>query len=127
MHLTKEVADYIATLEYKELPEEAISACKKSVLDFLGVSLVTIDEASVKIIKQYIKNSGHEESGVLGEGFKTNTELAAWINGVKAHAIDYDDYFIPENSTPNFSSAPMPAKHKCQGTWLFYFYRVLIF
>lgn len=26
--------------------------------------------------------------------------LAAWANGTKAHALDYDDYFTPDHSTP---------------------------
>ena len=97
---TEEIAKFIAEMSYEQLPEAAVNASKMAVLDCLGVTLAGGEEASSRIISDYVKDAGRPEAGVIGEGFKTSTDQAAWANGTKGHALDYDDYFIPPHLTP---------------------------
>ncbi|MFC1972454.1 MmgE/PrpD family protein [Chloroflexota bacterium] len=98
--LTEKVANLIEQISYEWLPVSALDASKRSILDCLGVALAGCDENAGRIISEYAKDTGKPEASVIGGSFKTSADQAAWINGTKAHALDYDDYFIPNNSTP---------------------------
>jgi len=108
--LTKELTEFIEQLSYEQLPEAAVDASKRSILDCLGVTVAGGDNDASKITSEYVKDTGKPEAGVIGGGFKTSIDQAAWVNGTKAHALDYDDYFIPARSTPHHPSvAILPA------------------
>lgn len=97
---TEEIAKFVVEMSYGQLPAAAINAGKMAILDCLGATLAGREETSGKIISEYVKGAGRPEAGVIGEGFRTSIDQAAWVNGTKAHALDYDDYFIPNHSTP---------------------------
>ena len=97
---TERIAKFIEQMSYEQLPVAAIEVSKRSILDCLGVALAGCDEDAGRIISEYAKDTGKPEAGVIGGGFKTSIDQAAWVNGTKAHALDYDDYFVPDNSTP---------------------------
>jgi len=59
-------------------------------LDCLGVTLAGCEEISGKIIREHVRNAGRPEAGVIAGGLKTSIAQAAWVNGTKAHALDYD-------------------------------------
>ncbi|MFC2035156.1 MmgE/PrpD family protein [Chloroflexota bacterium] len=102
---TEGISQYIKQMSFEQLPIEALDVSKRSILDCLGVALAGCEEDAGKIISQYAKDSGKSEAGVIGAGFKTSIDQAAWINGTKAHALDYDDYFTPDYSTPYHPTA----------------------
>jgi 2-methylcitrate dehydratase PrpD len=97
---TEEITKFIAEISYEQLPAGVIDASKRAILDCLGVTLAGGEESSGKILSQFVKGAGKPEAGVIGGGFKTSVEQAAWVNGTKAHALDYDDYFVPDDLTP---------------------------
>ncbi|MFC1940729.1 MmgE/PrpD family protein [Chloroflexota bacterium] len=97
---TERIAGFIEQMSYQQLPVAAIDVSKRSVLDCLGVTLASGTEDAARIITEYTRDNGKPESGVIGGGYKTSAEQAAWVNGTRAHALDYDDYFTPNNSTP---------------------------
>ena len=97
---TEKIAKFSAEISYEQLPTVAIDASKMAILDCLGVTLAAGEETSGKIVSEYVRDAGRPEAGVIGEGFKTSADQAAWVNGTKAHALDYDDYFVPEYLTP---------------------------
>ena len=102
---TEEIAKFVAEMSYDQLPAAAINAGKMAILDCLGAALAGCEETSGKIISEYVKGAGRPEAGVIGEGFRTSIDQAAWVNGTKAHALDYDDYFVPNHSTPYHPTA----------------------
>lgn len=102
---TERIAKFIEQMSYEQLPVAAIEVSKRSILDCLGVALAGCDEDAGRIISEYAKDTGKPEAGVIGGGFKTSIDQAAWVNGTKAHALDYDDYFVPDNSTPYHPTA----------------------
>lgn len=98
--LTEEIANFIVEISYEQLPAAVINAGKIAILDCVGVTLAAGEETSGKIVSEYVRDVGRPEAGVIGEGFKTSVDQAAWVNGTKAHALDYDDYFTPAQLTP---------------------------
>jgi 2-methylcitrate dehydratase PrpD len=119
---TEEIARFITDTQFEDLPTPVVSASKLALLDYIGVTLAAGDEASVKIINDYVStNVGNPEAGVIGEGFKTSADQAAWVNGTKGHALDYDDYFVPPGLTSYHQTvAILPAVlavgEKCHAT-----------
>ncbi len=97
---TEEIAKFIGEISYERLSTAAIGASKMAILDCLGVALAGCEEISGKIISEHVKDSGKPEAGVIGGSFKTSVDQAAWVNGTKAHALDYDDYFVPDHLVP---------------------------
>ena len=89
--ITREFADFIVSLEYDDIPSEALEKAKLCFLDFLGVSLRGSREKSglsaLKALKPFISNG---ESTIIGHG-RGDPLNASLINGIFAHNLDLDD------------------------------------
>ena len=106
---TEELAKFACELTYKKLPEEAIGWAKDAILDCTGVALAGSNEEAGKIIASYAKEiAGRPDAGVFASGFKTSAGDAALANGTMAHALDYDDYVLP-NWTGHPTAPILPA------------------
>ncbi|MFH1381845.1 MAG: MmgE/PrpD family protein [Chloroflexota bacterium] len=97
---TESIAAYIQEMSWAKITREAKEAGLRSIIDCLGVALAGQREEASRILSHYADYSRQQEAGVIGGGFKTTAELAAWINGTQSHALDYDDYFSLGGSTP---------------------------
>jgi len=92
--------NFIVETSYEQLTKQAIDIAKRSILDFFGVAVAGCEQDSSKIINDYVRGEkSKSEAGVIGGGFKTSAQLAAWANGTKAHALDYDDFSLPVHPT----------------------------
>ena len=93
MGSTKEIADFIFSTGYGDIPPRAIDIAKGAILDCLGAALAGSEDAAGKVIREYVRElGGKPEAGVIAGGFRTSACLAALSNGTLAHALDYDDY-----------------------------------
>jgi 2-methylcitrate dehydratase PrpD len=108
---TEQLANFVSTIQYETIPKEAVSTAKQAVLDCLGCIIAGANEPAVKITSDYARAvNGSPEAGVICQGFKTSAEMAAWINGVAGHCLDYDDVGIMSvhgNMHPSVSILPV--------------------
>ena len=96
MGATAELAQFACELGFDGVPEEAFRWAKDSILDCIGVALAGTKKEVGKIMTDYVREAGGTpESGVLAAGFKTSAANAALANGTLGHALDYDDYSLP--------------------------------
>jgi len=96
MGATAELAQFACELGFDGVPEEAFRWAKDSILDCIGVALAGTKKDVGRIMTEYAREvGGMPESGVLAGGFKTSAANAALANGTLAHALDYDDYSLP--------------------------------
>ena len=96
MGATEELARFACALEMEKVPGEALSWAKDAILDCTGGALAGTREDAGRIIADYAREGGgRPEAGVFAAGFKTNAALAALANGTMAHALDFDDYVLP--------------------------------
>ena len=96
MRVTEELAKFACKLTYHKLPREAVGWAKDAILDCTGVALAGSQEEAGKIMADYAKKTAAKpEAGVMASGFKTTAAEAALANGTMAHALDYDDYALP--------------------------------
>ena len=88
-----EIADYVVNTRYEDISAEAIEAAKKSLLDTTGVTLAAsgMEPAMRGVIDLVREFGGTQECTVLGFGGRAPVNMAAFANGVMAHALDFDD------------------------------------
>ena len=109
MGATEELARFACELEFKHVPGEALTWAKDSILDCTGVALAGAEEDAGRIITDYVREgAGRPEAGVFAAGFKSAAGSAALANGTMAHALDYDDYVLP-NWTGHPTAPLLPA------------------
>ncbi len=92
--ITKKLAEFVANLEYKELPAEVVARSKDAVIDYLSAVIAGYKEGNIlsRNIIQMVKNiGGKKESTVFGLGEKVPMINAALANGVLSHVVELDD------------------------------------
>ena len=98
MSLTKYVADFALNLDYDDVPEGVRRTAVEHILDGYGLALSGHAEEGHEIIQRYAQRVGcAEEVAVLGTQLRSSAELAALVNGLAMHAMDYDDTQLSTN------------------------------
>jgi 2-methylcitrate dehydratase PrpD len=96
MGATEDLARFACELKFEQVPGEALVWAKDAILDCIGVALAGTQEDAGKLISDYVKEAaGRPEAGVFATGLKISAGNAALANGTMAHALDYDDYVLP--------------------------------
>jgi len=99
--VTEEISDFVAASDYGRFPPQAIDLAKRCMIDGLGVMIAGMREPSVQIMKEYVRAiGGGPESTILGKGKeRVPAHLAALVNGIAGHAMDWDDTAL--STTPD--------------------------
>ncbi len=96
MSITEQLAGHIATADYDTLPPEAVEAAKVVILDGLAVTLAGSQETAAQIVADYAREmGGNPVCSAFGHGFKTSPPMAAFVNGVAGHVLDYEVMWHP--------------------------------
>lgn len=105
MNVTQRLAEFIVDTEVA--PPEAIEQARRAFLDTLGVALAGSREDGPQTVAGWVREqAGREEATVLGQGFRAPASEAALVNGVAAHALDYDDVSTPMRGHPSVPLLP---------------------
>lgn len=104
MTIACELAARIAALDLNMLPPEAIANAKRAILDTAAVTLAGAKEKSVQLLIKVLGVQGEGPSAIFGTPLRSEPLNAALINGVAAHALDFDDVNITMGGHP---SAPI--------------------
>lgn len=91
-YVAKRLGEYISSLSYGDIPQDAIQNAKYRILDTIAVALAGYrTEWSQKMFEYAMELGGVPESTIMLFGGKTNAENAALVHGTMAHSLDYDD------------------------------------
>src|SRR5436190_9323881 len=117
MTLTEQFAEKILGIRYDTLPAQAIDIAKQVTLDGLAVTMAGATEplGVGRISIQYVKAmGGAPQASVVGGGFKTSMQEAAYANGTMAHALDFDNTWYPLNhpTSPTLPAILAVAEHE---------------
>ena len=90
--VTRQLARYIVTSRWSDIPEGARDEAVRSVFNWVGCCLggarhVTTDRALAALMEF----SGTPEATVLGRTDRLDIMHAALMNGITSHVLDYDD------------------------------------
>jgi 2-methylcitrate dehydratase len=101
MSVARELAKYVASLTFQDLPPDVIRQTKRIVLDTLGCAIGGYDSDASRVIHELIKELGHpEEATVFGSGLRTSCLNTAFANGAMVRYLDYNDTaFILQGET----------------------------
>ncbi|MDY6906642.1 MAG: MmgE/PrpD family protein [Chloroflexota bacterium] len=107
MTITETVSDFVVGTSYDDIPQEAVTAAKRAILDCLGCAVAGIPEPGSEIVRGYIADlGGRPEATVVGGGFKASAPETALANGTMAHALDYDDVAVSWVGHPSVAILP---------------------
>ena len=111
MSVTQVLAQFIVNGTYNDLPEAAVVAAKRGILDFIAVTLAGSCEPVAQKVQDYARQTNcSDQATVMNGKFKTSACLAALVNGAMAHAMDYDDVIhVPPFWLGHPSVAILPA------------------
>jgi 2-methylcitrate dehydratase PrpD len=90
MKLTQSLGQFVADLSPNRVPEEAVRIARTGFIDCIGVMIAGRDEEPTRILQEVLDPPCGDATLYFSER-KTRAPDAAWINGVAAHALDYDD------------------------------------
>jgi 2-methylcitrate dehydratase PrpD len=91
MGVTQTLVGFVMDTTYDEIPPEVVSAAKNLVLDCLGAMVFGYrEEASQKVIRYVKAAGGAPEVSVVGAGFRTSLENAAFANGTLTHSAELE-------------------------------------
>ena len=88
--LTAELGRFVSNLRYEDIPEEAREIIAIGFTDCVGVMIAGSKEEAVGVATATLAPTRGESTLVFGPTSASALE-AALINGIAAHALDYDD------------------------------------
>ena len=91
--LTRELGAFVAQLKYEQIPQAALDVIHMGFADCVGVMLAGRDEPPTKILTEVL-NPVPGPANLMFTRYTAQAPEAAWINGVAAHALDFDDVAI---------------------------------
>ncbi len=89
--LTQALGRFVAGLTFEQLPEAAVRTARTGFTDCIGTMIAGSPEPGVQIIRKTLLDGRGGDATLYFSGQKAPAPEAAWINGVAAHALDYDD------------------------------------
>ncbi|MFB3885456.1 MAG: MmgE/PrpD family protein [Thermodesulfobacteriota bacterium] len=94
--MTEEIAAFVVGSRPEDFPDEVKGLAKRCIQDGVGVILAGSGEPCTRLVREYVLSmEGKRESTVLGkEKVRVPLRLAALVNGVAGHAMDWDDTAI---------------------------------
>lgn len=99
--MSEELAEFIVSLEYKDLTKEVVTQSKMCVLDTLGTALFGSTRKCGKIVIEFTREMQCEKhSTIIGYDLKTCAPYASLANGTMAHSFELDDTYIPAMHHP---------------------------
>ena len=105
MALTQALAEFAIGLPSYSLQEPVLARANQALLDTLGVALAGTGEEVSKLARRYVAGLGTvPKATVWGDGLRAAPAEAAFLNGIAAHALDFDDSMPTSRSHP---SAPV--------------------
>jgi 2-methylcitrate dehydratase PrpD len=93
---TEQIARFIASTRYEDIPRPVLDACRTIILDGVANVLAGSGQAAPAHVRRFVERlGGRPDCTVVGASFRTNPPLAALANGAAMHVLDYEPQGIP--------------------------------
>ncbi|HEX9196174.1 MAG TPA: MmgE/PrpD family protein [Candidatus Bathyarchaeia archaeon] len=108
MNLAEQLADYVHSINYQDVPEKVVHETKKRIVDSLGCAIGAFNADPVKISRRVAEAARDIRGSTLfGTRKKTAPDLAAFVNGIMVRYFDYNDtYLSKEPAHPSDNIGP---------------------
>jgi 2-methylcitrate dehydratase PrpD len=106
--VTEKLVEKIIETKYEDFPEELILHAKKSLLNWLGVTIGAIQHESIDILLEVADElESSSQATILGKNIKKDLLFATLINGTSSHIFDFDDTHLDTIHHPSGPIAPV--------------------
>jgi len=96
----------LTTIGTAELPDAVARSVELRVLDIVGLCLAATRLETSMAVAEVVRQQGtSDKATAIGAG-RTSVASAAFMNGVLAHSLDYDDTHLPSVLHPSASVVP---------------------
>ena len=105
--LARQLGEFAVASTYERLPAGVADSVRKRVLDVLGICVAASPlETSAAARAWAAEQGGRPQAQAVGVPGRLPAPLAAFVNGVLAHSLDYDDTHLPSVLHPSASVIP---------------------
>lgn len=106
--VTEKLVENILYTSYEDIPKGVVEHAKKSMLNWLGVTVGAIHHETVDILLE-VTNSldSSPQTSILGRNQKTDLLSSVLINGTSSHIFDFDDTHLDTVHHPSGPVAPV--------------------
>lgn len=105
--LIQQLARFAAATKLSTLPTEVAASVPQRVLDVLGICVrATTLDTSTAVLDWAEEEGGVPRATAVGLADRLPASRAAFVNGVLAHSLDYDDTHLPSVLHPSASVVP---------------------
>ena len=105
--LAQQLARFAVTNSFDTLPPDVVASVRMRVLDILGICVAASSLDTSASARAFVAAQGdNPQAMAIGMGRRVPAAQAAFINGVLAHSLDYDDTHLPSILHPSASVVP---------------------
>jgi len=105
--LAEQVSAFAASARIETLPADVVESVKLRVLDTVGIAVAATGMDTSEAARRWaIAQAGSGTSSAIGVHGGLPASLAAFVNGVLAHSLDFDDTHLPSVLHPSASVVP---------------------
>ena len=105
--ITEKLARYVADTPLAAIPGEVLAGARDALIDTVGVALAGTLEPVAEIGVHWINElGGRPQATVWGQNAATSPAEAAFVNGMAAHALDFDDSLPSLRGHPSATMIP---------------------
>jgi 2-methylcitrate dehydratase PrpD len=117
MTLVQDLAGFAVAARDDGVPDEVAASVRRRVLDIVGLCVAALPlDTSRAVIDYAAGNGGTPQAHAVGLSQRLPAAQAAFVNGVLAHSLDYDDTHLPSILHPSASVVPATlAAAQCAG------------
>ena len=108
MSLEEELIDKAISTSYDDLPPEVITACKKSIVDLIGVAIAgSTTPVAKKLFEVVSQWQGKPEASVFLRDTALPAHEAVFINAATGRALDFNQYHFSTGTQPPPTMVPV--------------------
>src|SRR5690349_19869500 len=105
--LAQQLGAFAAGTRFDDLPGDVVDSVRKRVLDTVGIAVAAAPLETSRAARAWARSQGGKPvASAVGVPERLPASLAAFVNGVLAHSLDYDDTHLPSVLHPSASVVP---------------------
>jgi 2-methylcitrate dehydratase PrpD len=105
--ITERLARFVVETPLERIPEDVLDGARDALVDTLGVAIAGTLEPIADIAVQWVADVGaRPQSTFWGQPLATSPADAAFVNGLCAHALDFDDSLTSLRGHPSPTMVP---------------------
>ena len=91
MTLAERLSEFVAGLQFDDLPPDVVASVRLRALDILGIALASSTSELAPSVLGAVEGWGGGACSVVGSRLTAASPVAALANGALAHGLDFDD------------------------------------